>query len=157
MARLRYGESIEGAGLVFVPVPLSKKRLRERGYNQSLVLGKALAERGRGDVLDGVLRRSKETPTQTRLTPVQRLQNVAGAFEVDTARLSQCGNRVVVLVDDVITTGATLNACAQALTEAGVKRICYLTFARARDPRDAGTTPPQDITGLNTHGTQGWH
>lgn len=152
MSRLRFPAATEARERVLVPVPLSARRLRERGYNQSLVLANALARTRPARVLDGVLIRTKETPTQTRLTPEQRLTNVADAFRVDATRLSDCGDAAVVLVDDVITTGATLNACARALSNAGVGQICYLTFGRARDPRDA---PPS--RGNTSHGTQGWH
>jgi ComF family protein len=152
MSRLRFPPGIEERGRVLVPVPLSARRMRERGYNQSLVLASALARVGVAHAVDGVLVRTRETPTQTRLTPEQRLTNVANAFRVDATRLSGHGDAAVVLVDDVITTGATLNACARALTEAGVQQICYLTFGRARDPRDAPLS-----TGKTPHGTQGWH
>jgi ComF family protein len=152
MSRLRFPAAVEGRERILVPVPLSARRLRERGYNQSLVLATALS-RWRGvSVVDGAVVRTRETPTQTRLTPEQRLTNVANAFRVDATRLSGHGDAAVVLVDDVITTGATLNACARALTEAGVQQICYLTFGRARDPRDAPLS-----TGKTSHGTQGWH
>lgn len=151
MARLRFPAEVEAGERVFVPVPLSARRLRERGYNQSLVLAKALATR-RPAIIRSPLVRTRETPTQTRLTPEQRLANVADAFRVDATQLSGCGDRAVVLVDDVITTGATLNACARALSQEGVRQICYLTFGRARDPRDA---PPS--TGLSSHGNQGRH
>jgi ComF family protein len=152
MARLRFPESIEARTRVLLPVPLSARRLRERGYNQSLVLATALARFRPATVIDGVLERTRETPTQTRLTPAQRLTNVANAFRVDATRLSGHRDAAVVLVDDVITTGATLNACARALAEAGVQQICFLTFGRARDPRDAPLS-----TGTTPHGTQGWH
>lgn len=152
MARLRFPPSIEERARVLLPVPLSARRLRERGYNQSLVLATALEGLRRGTVVDGVVVRTRETPTQTRLTPEQRLTNVANAFRVDATRLSGHRDAAVVLVDDVITTGATLNACARALAEAGVQQICYLTFGRARDPRDAPLS-----TGTIPHGTQGWH
>ena len=152
MARLRFPPAVEERERVLVPVPLSARRLRERGYNQSLVLAHAVARVRPAPVLDGALVRTRETPTQTRLTPEQRLTNVADAFRVDATRLSGRGERAVVLVDDVITTGATLNACARALSQAGVGQICYLTFGRARDPRDA---PPS--RGLASHGNQGWH
>jgi ComF family protein len=152
MARLRFPPAIEARARVLLPVPLSARRLRERGYNQSFVLANAVSHLQRARVVDGVLVRTRETPTQTRLTPEQRLTNVANAFRIDATRLSGHGDAAVVLVDDVITTGATLNACARALAEAGVQQICYLTFGRARDPRDAPLS-----TGKTPHGTQGWH
>ena len=113
--------------LVLVPVPLAPKRLRDRGYNQSEHLARALAAYSGKPVLVEALRRTRETPTQTALTPEARLANVAGAFEGRGVQ----GSRVV-LVDDVFTTGATLLAAAAALTQAGAAQVEAVTFARAR-------------------------
>ena len=113
--------------LLLVPVPLAVKRLRDRGYNQSehleLALGHLVAKPVRSDAL----KRVRETPTQTALTPEARLANVAGAFAASGVQ----GSRVV-LVDDVFTTGATLIAAAAALTEAGAAQVEAVTFARAK-------------------------
>jgi ComF family protein len=112
--------------VILVPVPLAPKRLRIRGYNQAERLAAALAERT-GLPLAEALDRKRETPTQTALTPEMRRANVAGAF----AGMGVAGKRVV-LVDDVLTTGATLGACAEALVAAGAERVEAVTFARAR-------------------------
>lgn len=136
------GAVTRGADTVLIPVPLAERRLRERGYNQSEALARGLLDVGRGRLHTDVLRRKRETPSQTRLTPEQRLHNVADAFHVDTGRLAELRTSVCVLIDDVITTGATMNACAAALADAGVGNICYLTFGRARDPRDRPSTNP---------------
>lgn len=116
---------------VLIPIPLAPKRLRERGYNQSEVLARALARRWRIPVLVDLLVRTRETPTQTTLTPETRLANVAGAF---SPRQGSGVGRTVVLVDDVFTTGATLAEAARALEQAGATTIHGVTFARAAIP-----------------------
>jgi ComF family protein len=114
-----------------VPVPLGRVRLRERGHNQAAVLAAALGKASSLPVIDGALRRTRETPTQTRLAPTQRRANVGGAFGPVGARLS---GMHVALVDDVVTTGATLGAAAQALATLEPASIGALTFARALVP-----------------------
>lgn len=116
---------------VLIPIPLAPKRLRERGYNQSDVLARALARRWRIPVLADLLVRTRETPTQTTLTPETRLANVAGAF---SPRYGRGVGGTVVLVDDVFTTGATLAEAARALEPAGAITIHGVTFARAAIP-----------------------
>ena len=113
-----------------IPIPLARKRLRERGYNQSEVLARALARQWRIPVLRELLVRTRETPTQTALTPETRLANVAGAFAVAKPPTSA----VVIVVDDVFTTGATLAEAARALEQAGAKAVYGITFARAAIP-----------------------
>jgi ComF family protein len=113
--------------LVLVPVPLAPRRLRDRGYNQSEHLARALGDLVSKPVRVAALKRVRETPTQTALTPEARLANVAGAFKASGVQ----GSRVV-LVDDVFTTGATLIAAAAALTQAGAAQVEAVTFARAK-------------------------
>ena len=114
-----------------VPVPLGPARRRERGYNQSERLARALGRRWGWPVAD-LLIRTRETMTQTALTPVARLANVAGAFAVRNALPLPAST--LVLVDDVFTTGATLVAAATALAEAGATRVMGITFGRAVIP-----------------------
>jgi ComF family protein len=114
-----------------VPVPLGRTRQRERGHNQAAVLAGAVGEATGVRVLQGALRRSRETRTQTRLAPAGRWQNVSGAFAAAGDRL---GGMHVALVDDVVTTGATLGAAARALAELGPASIGAVTFARALVP-----------------------
>ena len=85
--------------------------------------------------MSNVLARKRATESQTRLTPGERLHNVAGAFDVIVPRARLAGQHVV-LVDDVITTAATLNACAVALYTGGTRIISYVTFGRARAAGD---------------------
>lgn len=117
-----------------IPIPLARKRLRTRGYNQSEVLARALARQWRIPVIGGLLVRTRETPTQTALTPETRLANVAGAFSPRHGRGVSLPARTFVLVDDVFTTGATLAEAARALEQAGATTIHAVTFARAAIP-----------------------
>lgn len=117
--------------VILVPVPLAPKRLATRGYNQAERLAALLGERTGLPVARDALARRRETPTQTALTPEGRRVNVAGAFGGIGVK-----GRKVVLVDDVLTTGATLGACAVALAAAGAARVEAVTFARARGVGD---------------------
>lgn len=127
---------------VLIPIPLAAKRLRERGYNQSDVLARVLARQWRIPVLCDLLVRTRQTPTQTALTPDTRLANVAGAFSVRMVggqltpgrRPGVSRDTNYVLVDDVFTTGATLAEAARALEHAGAQSIQAVTFARAAIP-----------------------
>ena len=136
MARLNFPRDVAEERDLLVPVPLARSRARERGYNQSEVLARLLGVHWDIRVLEAVARR-RATVTQTRLTPGDRLRNVAGAFDAVVGREELAG-RHVVLVDDVVTTAATLNACAKALHDGGARIISYVTFGRARA---AGDTP----------------
>ncbi len=111
-----------------VPVPLYHVRRRERGYNQSAVLACELAKRMRCKMSSRALRRIRPTATQTNLTAAQRLSNVQNAFQFE--REKQLTGRRVLLVDDVMTTGSTVNACAKALKKGGVNSVHVLTVAR---------------------------
>lgn len=112
-----------------VPIPLGATRLRERGYNQSAALAEALGRHFRLPVDGGLLRRRRETTTQTALTPEERRANLAGAFAANRS-VAACP----VLVDDVFTTGATLAEAAVALLAAGAPSVSGITFARAPRP-----------------------
>jgi predicted amidophosphoribosyltransferase len=105
------------------------RRLRTRGYNQSERIAAALGARVGRPVRADLLRRRRETRTQTALTPEARQANVAGAFEAHGVAGLAC-----VLVDDVFTTGATLAEAAVALRQGGAGRVEAVTFARAEPP-----------------------
>lgn len=125
-ARERFGNT---EGMLMMPVPLHPKRLRERGFNQSLVLARAIAPllETRIDFLS--LRRVKYTQPQTGLKRDERRRNVKGAFGVTGS--PDLKGKTVILVDDVATTGNTLNECARVLKKAGCERVFCLVLARA--------------------------
>ena len=114
---------------VIVPVPLYPKRLRWRGFNQSVLLAREVS-RAYGIPMDlFLLQRRHETAAQTRLAEEERRRNVRGAFTLDPDRPIR-GKRVLI-VDDVYTSGATVNECSRTLKQGGAKEIYVLTLARA--------------------------
>ncbi len=112
-----------------VPVPLYKKRERKRGFNQSLLLAERFARAASGETcVQELLVRTRNTPSQTRMNREERLKNIDGAFTVHPQAIIEKGRRYII-VDDVFTTGATLNACAEALRDAGAENIHIATLA----------------------------
>jgi ComF family protein len=136
MARLGWPADVVAERTAYVPVPLAAARQRERGFNQAELLARAVARRQARPVWADVLRRERFSATQTRLTPSERAANVHQAFHVSPVARARIAGTHLVLVDDVLTTGATLNAAATVLFEAGARIISYLTFGRARSARD---------------------
>jgi len=131
MARLQWPADVVEERALLVPVPLAASRQRQRGYNQSECLARALAPLWNVPIRVDLLVRSRSTETQTRLTPDERVRNVHGAFAAGPAARSALRGAHVMLVDDVVTTAATLNACAAVLHDAGARIISYVTFGRA--------------------------
>lgn len=121
---------------VMVPIPLTRQRLATRGYNQAWELTKALLRQmavpasAAPCALPDALRRIGQAPDQHTLPREQRLRNLRGAFEAHPAHLARLQDRHLLLVDDVTTTGTTLNCAAQALQLAGATRVSALAFAR---------------------------
>lgn len=120
--------ALEEADLV-LPMPLSRRRLAERGFNQALLLARALD----GEKTEaGLLLRVRHTAAQTALDRKDRLANVKGAFVVDPLSAPKVRGRRVVLIDDVMTSGASLFTAAEALRQAGAERITALVLARTK-------------------------
>jgi ComF family protein len=113
---------------LIVPVPLHRRRLADRGYNQSALLARSLGRSLGVPLAESVLVRDLNTPPQAGLDRAARQRNVSGAF----ACQGDVAGRCVVLVDDVCTTGATLEACAAALKAANAATVWALTLGRAR-------------------------
>lgn len=130
MARLmsEYLEKHPVKGEILVPVPLHPRRLRARGYNQSLLLARELGYLTGLPLNENSLARKLNTPPQARVTSVsKRRENVRGAFYCGNASLT---GKYVILIDDVTTSGATLDECARVLKGSGAISVWGLTFAR---------------------------
>jgi ComF family protein len=113
-----------------VPVPVSAHRLAARGYNQAFVLAREISRRTGIPVRDDVLRRVADTLPMKNMTPAERQNNLKKAFQA-------FGNDVelnsIMLIDDIYTTGATIDACAHALYRQGARRVCFITLAAGVD------------------------
>lgn len=118
--------ALESADLL-IPMPLSRERMAQRGFNQALLLARALDP---SKVAAKVLLRIRDTPAQSSLPRAQRMRNVQQAFAVDPLQAVHLRDRRVVLIDDVMTSGASLNAAAQELRQAGAGQLTALVFAR---------------------------
>lgn len=118
------------SNFIIVPVPLSERRRRWRGYNQAQELAKVLAKILDIDCDPGCLARNKKTACQVGLSAKQRLLNVAGAFSCPNPK--KAALKRILLVDDVITTGATVEECARTLTNNGAEEVIALAIARER-------------------------
>jgi ComF family protein len=114
-----------------IAVPLHRKRQRRRGYNQSLLLARGLGRARCGQpVLEGVLLRVRNTSSQTKLDREERVYNTKGAFAVAPGRAEEISGKHLLLVDDIVTTGATTAAAAKALLDAGCASVRVLSIAR---------------------------
>ena len=111
---------------MLVPVPCSARRMRRRGYNQAAVLAEKVSENSRIPVEKGILFRSKDTKAMRTMSAAERQNNLKKAFHVygNGVRLKS-----IMLIDDIYTTGATIDACAGALLEAGAQEVSFLTLA----------------------------
>ena len=136
MSHLSWPKDVVDERTALIPIPLASARKRQRGYNQSALIARGLARRWRIPVWEEIVTRSRETSSQTKLTPEQRLDNVAGSFRIDDRESEKLRGAHLVIVDDVVTTAATLNACARALFESGARIISYVTFGRAHASGD---------------------
>ncbi|KAA0213499.1 ComF family protein [bacterium] len=114
-----------------VPVPLHPLRQYQRGYNQAELLARPLARALSKPLWNDVLRRRRRTKAQSELSAAQRRSNVEDAFEVRPRRAARVEGRSLLVVDDVMTTGATLAACAKALKRAGAKAVLGAVIARS--------------------------
>jgi ComF family protein len=123
------------AGSVFVPVPLHRSRLWRRGFNQSVLVARELSKRTGVPVSVDALKRVRATPPLKGLNMRQRRRTVAGAFRQSGS--TDLRGKTVILVDDVMTTGSTANACARILKRAGAERVDLVSWARVIRPMRA--------------------
>ena len=113
---------------LIIPIPLSKSHLRQRGYNQAEAIAVPVSLALKKKCVTNFVTRSKETSSQIDLSAAQRYANLQDAFSVNPAKLK---GRDILLIDDVATTGATLNSCSKALKDVGVETVYCLTVAKA--------------------------
>jgi ComF family protein len=125
-----FQRSEQAAPALLLPIPLSAARLRERGYNQAWELTRRLARELRCAADAGLLLRVKDTPHQLALAPGKRAANVHAVFAVEPQRRNELQGRTVTLVDDVMTTGATVAEAARVLLQAGAARVDVWVVAR---------------------------
>jgi ComF family protein len=147
MARTAFPDDVARERTALVPIPLARARERERGYNQSELLARVVAAKWKIPLWNDVVARGRTTESQTRLTPGQRRRNVSSAFTVAPRVGARLRGAHIVLVDDVVTTAATLNACAAALYEGGARIISYATFGRAPSIGDRVATTGELLDG----------
>ena len=123
----------DASGVIVVPVPLHKKRLQKRRYNQAALMGHAFARKKQYDYIPDLLIRTKYTPPQEG-DHSHRWRNVAGAFTINAKYKDRLAGRTIILVDDVYTTGATVGACSKTLKRAGAAQVEIVTVARVCQP-----------------------
>lgn len=126
----RAGRELLAEAEIVAPVPLHWRRLFARRYNQSALLASALARHGGARDIPDLLLRRRATPSQGQLSRAERHRNVAGAFAVHPRRAADLKGRRLLLVDDVMTTGATVSACSRAALNAGASAVDVLVLAR---------------------------
>jgi len=134
LARFAYSALEKEEGLwwgveAIVPIPLHPKREKKRGFNQARILARELASLKSIELLEGQLVKVKNVPPQTSLEREEREKNVRGAYEV--AKRKRIKGKILLLIDDVYTTGSTLRECSAVLREAGAKEVRALTLAQA--------------------------
>ena len=138
---------IDAEGYVIVPVPLHRWRLWKRGFNQSALLAQELARYGKGSLAVDLLTRRKPTPSLGGLGNKARRRALSGAIAIDPVRVQEIAGRDILLVDDVVTSGATSNACVATLLKAGARSVRIVCFARVLDEAlDTVRTRPQKQT-----------
>jgi ComF family protein len=128
LALAEAGDVMNHAPQLIVPVPLHRSRLRERGFNQAVLIGQTLSRRLSLPMQPDALARTRQTEPQIELSAAERRQNVKGAFSVRKPDLV-AGKRIL-LVDDVMTTGSTMDECARELKKAGAGMVLAVTVAR---------------------------
>lgn len=116
---------------IIIPVPLHKKRLKSRGYNQSQMIAKGIKDIIGGEIITDILFRSENTESQTRKQRFERWENIKDAFSANFFK--EYADKKIVLIDDVTTTGATIAACIKTLRECGYNNISVLTLAYAEN------------------------
>lgn len=111
-----------------IPVPISKKRLKERGYNQSLLIAKEICKRTNLKIMNNCLIKTKNIIEQSKLNKEERLQNISGVYNLKNKQL--LNNKKILLIDDIYTTGSTANECSKTLKNGKPDKIGVLVLAK---------------------------
>ena len=111
-----------------IPVPISKKRKNERGYNQSLLISRNIAEKTNLELMNNCLIKTKNIIEQSKLNKEDRLQNIQGVYDLKNKKLLE--NRKILLIDDIYTTGSTANECSKTLRAANPDKVGILVLAK---------------------------
>ena len=111
-----------------IPVPISKKRLKERGYNQCLLISREIAQKTNLELVNNCLIKTKNIIEQSKLNKEDRIQNIQGVYELKNQQLIE--NKKILLIDDIYTTGSTVNECCKIINEAKPNKIGVLTIAK---------------------------
>jgi len=134
MARAMARGLADASEAIIAPVPLHRGRLWQRGFNQAGLLAREIGKVAGGEVVPDLLLRKRATEPMTKMTPAQRDRNVRGAMALRDGK--DVAGRRVILVDDVWTSGATIEACAKPLLKAGAAQVDAILWARVVRPRD---------------------
>ena len=113
---------------IIIPVPISKKRNKERGYNQSLLIAREIAKNENVKLRNNVISKVKNNTTQSKLNKEERAENVKNVYKI--TKNKEIIDKNILLIDDIFTTGATLNECSKMLKQAGTKKVDVLTIAK---------------------------
>lgn len=124
------GEELIKEATIIAPVPMYTAKLRQRKFNQALVLAREIASYSKLKIIPDLLIKYKDTPSQSGLSQKLRKVNVKGAFVLNRKYKQQLKDKVVLVIDDVITTGSTINECAKELKINGARKVFALSFAR---------------------------
>jgi len=130
----RIAPELVSENTILAPVPLHPGRLLKRRFNQSAMLARALGRKINRPISSDLIQRIKATPSQGSKSFKGRFKNVEGAFRVCPKEMKQLKSQHILLIDDVFTTGATVEACSRALLKAGAKRVDVLTLCRVVRP-----------------------
>lgn len=113
---------------IIIPVPISKKRNKERGYNQSLLIAKEISKITAQKVITKCLYKRKNIIEQSKLNKEERIKNIKGVYELKNPQI--LNNKKILLIDDIYTTGSTVNECSKILQTAGTRKIGVLVIAK---------------------------
>ncbi|MFR2196198.1 MAG: ComF family protein [Clostridia bacterium] len=113
---------------IIIPVPISKKRNKERGYNQSFLIAREIAKNEKVKLKNNVISKVKNNNTQSKLNKEERAENVKNVYKITNNK--EIIDKNILLIDDIFTTGATLNECSKMLKQAGTKKVDVLTIAK---------------------------